>query len=389
MIEHRLRHQVPGSSSIDFGDEFEDEDEEDESGGMVLNIDREYRHDDQDLDDLDDDEQGRQENNEQSSDENSLHLQIIRVEACDDEPAYLAIEKTHCPIKHCRQNRPNSIRVSTLPGHLEEMHMLSRQDPRLRIFEKVNCLFPNCSSKLSLKSIEDHVSNMHNKSSTTRCNHVDCKDNQHPYSPKRLKQHIRDFHTSMTIELDLLDYQTSEVLYDSHSYYNFSTGHRVELFCFIPGCGAPLRSWKNLHRHAFIAHGIQEKLEKIQAAASGSANVSFNNKSNHQERQDNEPTRVGEVGVADDHGVGYAEEEEEEEDLGDDISDEDSDDGNISGEDSDDDVVGEEDNSACDPEDETVKRRYEIWTILNCAIDVKTPCPSVWLKSFVSADEVF
>lgn len=148
MIEHRMCHQAPVSSLVEFGDEDEDE----ESSGIVVNIendskdDRDYANldcddldfDDLDLDGLNLDEQDEQSNDDQASsdsgseyagseeafgqlvqdrtsvahddnkashnieiDESPRTLQTILVAASEDKPAHWRVRKINCPVMRC------------------------------------------------------------------------------------------------------------------------------------------------------------------------------------------------------------------------------------------------------------------------------------------------
>lgn len=427
MIEHRLCHQAPESSLVEFEDEDEDEDEE--SSRVVVEVENDSQ-DDLDLDDLDDlDEQDEQGNPDQASsdsdseafgqsvkdgssiahddnkaspnieiDESPRTLQTILVAASEKKPAHWRIRKIPCPVMGCSFNRPDGLSLGSFLEHVKIVHGLLPDDPRLRMNRKAWCKFPGCklNKRLLPVALEEHVRWTHNGSNALLCIHVDCKNNQRRYTPEQARKHMRSVHAPKTIKCYLPGCEASEGKYDRSMPKEHQISCHVNLPCLKPDCVRVGRSWRSLQEHLFRIHDIQVTFEHVRAAASGSVNIEFHSDSNSvvQTVQGTELTVVGQLGSGDDHHIGYEEEEdrcrsedgsysmdERVEDSDANVSVEDSDD-NISVEDSDIDDSGDEAESAPGPEAETVNRHDEIEMILRCAISVCISRPSVCGKEF-------
>lgn len=431
MMEHRLCHQAPVLSLV----EFEDEDEDEESGGAVLNVENDSQDDldyddldfdDLDLDGLDLDEQNEQGNDDQASsdsgseyagseeasgqsvkdrtsiahdenkaspnieiDESPQTLQTILVAASEDKPARWIVRKTHCPVMRCPLNRPDGLSVGSLRKHVEMKHGLSCHDPRLRMNDRAYCTVPDCKLKTPLlrSSLYQHVSETHSGLNAILCTHVDCKTNKSRYTPPQARRHMRNVHAPKTVKCKHPGCEASEVVYNKFMLNRHTCSCHVKLSCLKPDCGTTVCSWRDLHRHLFTKHEVQVTLKHVRAAASGSVNIEFHSHltSVVQTIQGNELTAVGQLGSADDHRIGYEKEEDscrsEDGSYSIDERVEDSDD-NVSVEDSDIDDSGDEDESAPGPEAETVNRAREMEIILRCAISVCISRPFVCRKDF-------
>ena len=436
MIEHRLCHQAPVSSLVEFENEDEDEgeDEDEQSSGVVVEVENDSQ-DDLDLDGLDLDEQDEQGNDDRASsdsgsevagyeeeqgnadqassdsdseafgqsvkdrsfithddnkaspnieiDESPRTLQTILVAASKKKPAHWRIRKIPCPVMGCRLNRPEGLSLGSFLKHVEIMHGLLPHDPRLRMNDKAYCKGRGCKLKRPLLpvALEEHVRAMHNGFNAILYIHVDCKNNQRRYTPRQARRHMRNVHAPNTIKCYLPGCEPSEVKYNKSMLKEHTSSCHVNLSCLIPDCVRVGRSWRSLQQHLFTSHDIQVTLEHVLAAAYASVNIEFHSDSNSvvQTVQGTELTAVGQLGSGDDHHIGYEEEEDscasEDGSYSIDERVEASDD-NVSVEDSD------EAESAAGPEAETVNRPREIVIILRCAISVYISRPSVCGKEF-------
>ncbi len=299
----------------------------------------------------------------------------------------------------CSFNRPDGLSLGSFLEHVKILHGLLPDDPRLRMNRKAWCKFPGCklNKRLLPVALEEHVRATHNGSNAILCNHVDCKNNQRRFTPEQARSHMKNVHgQSKTLKCYLPGCEASEIKYDKSMLKEHQSSCHVNLPCLKPDCVRVGRSWRSLQEHLFTKHDIQVTLEHIRAAASGSVNIEFHTDSNSvvQTVPRNELTVVGQLGSGDDHHIGYEEEEdrcrsedgscsmdERVEDSDDNVSVEDSDD-NISVEDSDIDDSGDEDESAPEPEAETVNHAREMEIILHCAISVCISRPFVCRKAF-------
>lgn len=84
-------------------------------------------------------------------------LQIVQLEATENEPALWTVRKTHCPVKGCPSNMRESITAAYLPEHVETMHKMSRHDSSLGLYAKLDCPFPGCKSKVQAVTFDIHV----------------------------------------------------------------------------------------------------------------------------------------------------------------------------------------------------------------------------------------
>lgn len=443
MAEHMLRHRAPESLSLDSEDEFEDEQEDDESAEVAFNFETDCDFDDQDhdkevgdqdfddiFDDLDYEDQNKPDSNDQSEnadseealgqfkkhetpnahlteeanpdiviDETPRPLQIIRVEASENEPVSWTVRKTYCPVVNCRLNKPDAIAINDLPLHVEDIHGLSRRDPRLRLYASIICTFPGCKKTISPLSLTGHVNGAHNEFDAVRCSHADCKHNQCLYTPRQKKIHMLT-HAPKTLKCNEPGCEDSDLLYNEKSLRGHIYRHPIKLFCPFRDCGTPLRSCSNMHSHVFIQHNIQTTLANLKAAACTAFNVCLpgqlkmeahssprDDLTSASERQLEHflqdhvrKSKVGSAQMDDDQDGaldGNRSLEFEEKEAGEVLMSIEECDGDSEDGDSDEDVSDDSEELAHGSDPATLVETHEIGAMLNCASSVRSSRPSI------------
>lgn len=247
------------------------EDDFEGSGLVDLGIDNDHGFDGQDYNDqayLDGRSEGRPDNEANPGiviDVTARPLRIIFTEASEGNPGFWTVQKTHCPIKNCRLNEPQSILAVSLLPHVENVHGLSRWDSRLGLHDRVDCTVPDCKKTFPASGLEEHVRNQHYESSGVRCGHDHCMKNQRRYGPGQLLSHTFYVHAPKTIPCTLPGCEDSGELYNATSHSSHISNRHVKLLCSVPDCDDTIQSWVGMQRHNFNTSPYPKDVGKYQS----------------------------------------------------------------------------------------------------------------------------